>query len=573
MRLLAFVLIVSACASSARRAPLLITTGESSQWVRTGRYAETITLCDDFARAYAGVRCDRIGTTGEGRPILALRVQKHTHLPVIYVQAGIHAGEIEGKDAGFWFIRDLLDGKVAPGALDHVSLVFVPVMNPDGHERFGANHRPNQRGPAEMGWRTNGARQNLNRDFVKADAPETQAVLGVIRADKPALFMDLHTTDGAKFQHDISLIVAPSAPRGDQLEETGVALSHAVAKRLAELGNLPLEFYPSFVNAEDPMSGFATGEAAPRFGHYYMSARSRLGMLVETHSWRTYKERALSTYRTLQAVFEEATRSATVWAQVEADAERADLALGGTQVTLTWDTGKGHHDIEFKGYAFEKRTSDLTGGAWLVYDEATPQIWKVPLYDELLPKVTVTAPRAGYVIDGGFASVVAPVLDRHGITYTRISGEPRASLEVFRATKVAFAPPYEGRQRADITGAWGAETRTLERGALFVPITQPGARLVMHVLDPTLPDSLAQWGLFNAVFEEKEYIEPYVIEQEARAMLAAQPALKAEFDAAIAADPALAKSDEAKRAWFYQRHPSWDERVNLIPVYRSASPL
>ena len=568
-----FVLLVSACTASSRPKPVLVTTGESSQWVRTGRYAETINLCEDFARAYSGVRCDTIGTTGEGRPILALRVQKHAGLPVIYLQAGIHAGEIEGKDAGFWFVRDLLDGKVAPGALDQVSLVFVPVLNPDGHERFGKNHRPNQRGPEEMGWRTNGARQNLNRDWIKADAPETQAVLGVIRRDKPVLFLDLHTTDGAKFEQDISLIIAPGAPRGDQLDETATAVSHSVAKRLTALGNLPVEFYPSFVDEANPLSGFATGEAPPRFGHYYMSARGRMAMLVETHSWRTYKERALSTYRTLQAVFEEATRSAKTWVQVEADAERADLALGGTQVTLIWDTGKGHHDIDFRGYAFEKRTSDLTGGTWLVYDETKPQIWKVPVYDELIPKVTVTVPRAGYIIDGGFASMVAPILDRHGIAYTRIAGEPSAKVEAFRATQVTYAAPYEGRQRAEITGAWNAETRTLERGALFVPIAQPGARVVLHLLDPALPDSLAQWGMFNTAFEHKEYIEPYVIEAEARAMLAAQPGLKADFDAAVAADPELAKSPDAKREWFYKRHPSWDERVNLLPVYRTATDL
>lgn len=568
-----FVLMVAACTAPSRPSAVLVTTAERSRWVRTGRYAETINLCEDFARTYSGVRCDTIGTTGEGRPILALRVSKHVGLPVIYVQAGTHAGEIEGKDAGFWFVRDVLDGKVASGALDHVSLVFVPVQNPDGHERFGKNHRPNQRGPEEMGWRTNGARQNLNRDWIKADAPETQAVLGVIRRDNPVLFLDLHTTDGARFEHDISLIMAPGAPRGDQLDETAAALSHSVAKRLTALGNLPVEFYPSFIDEANPLSGFATGEAPPRFSHYYMGARSRMAMLVETHSWRTYKERALSTYRTLQAVFEEASRNAKTWVQVELDAERADLALAGTRVTLIWDAGKGHHDIDFRGYAFEKRTSDLTGGAWLVYDEAKPQIWKVPVYDELIPKITVTAPRAGYIIDGGFASVVAPILDRHGIVYTRIAGEPSEKVEAFRATQVTFAAPYEGRQRAEIAGAWSAETRTLERGALFVPIAQPGARVVLHLLDPALPDSLARWGMFNAAFEHKEYIEPYVIEAEARAMLAAQSGLKAEFDAAIAADPELAKSAEAKREWFYERHPAWDERINLLPVYRTARDL
>jgi hypothetical protein len=560
---------VAACASASRLKPVLTTTAEASQYTRTGRYDETIRLCNDFARAYRHVRCETIGTTGQGRPILALRIERHANLPVIYVQAGIHAGEIEGKDAGFWFIRDLLDGKVAPGALDKVSIAFVPVMSPDGHERFGTNQRPNQRGPEEGGWRTNGARLNLNRDYIKADAPETQAVLRLIRETSPVLLVDLHTTDGAKFEQDISIVSAPYAPRGDQLDETAHALSRWLLERLTKLGHLPIDFYPSFIDDNDPLSGFAAGEAPPRFSHFYMSARGGLALLIETHSWRTYKERALSTYHALQAIFEDATRHVAEWRDVETAVEGADRKLGGQQVTLIWDNGKGHHDIEFRGYAFEKTQSDLTGGTWLAYDESKPQIWKVPLYDEMIPKITVTAPRGGYLIDGGFATVAATVLDRHGLQYVRVDDQPPLVVETFRATAVKFLPPYEGRTRADITGAWAKETRTLDKGAIFIPINQRGARLVLHLMDPALPDSLAAWGMFNTVFEQKEYIEAYVIEEAARAMIAAKPALKAEFDAAVAADPELAKSTDAKRDWWSKRHPSWDERLNLLPVYRT----
>src|SRR4051794_32779832 len=132
--------------SSSPRAPVsLVTTAERSNWVKTGHYDEAVALCHDFAHAYQGVTCDEIGRTSEDRPIVALHISRHPDrgAPVIYVQAGIHAGEIEGKDAGFWFFRDLLDGKVAPGALEVVDVVFVPVINPDGHERFGPNNRPN----------------------------------------------------------------------------------------------------------------------------------------------------------------------------------------------------------------------------------------------------------------------------------------------------------------------------------------------------------------------------------------------------------------------------------------------
>jgi hypothetical protein len=563
-------LFLLACSAPSRAPASLTTTGERYDYIRTGRYDEAVRLCGDFARAYRGVRCVEIGRSVEDRPIVALRIERRPHLPVICVEAGIHAGEIEGKDAGFAFLRDLLDGKVAPGALDRVAIVFVPVINPDGHERFGPNHRVNQRGPEEMGFRTNGARQNLNRDWVKADTPEIAAALGVIRRDDPVLLVDLHTTDGAKFQHDISVTIAPVAPRPSGLERSAAALSAAMMKRLGELGHLPVPFYPSFVDAEDPQSGFASGEAPPRFSSSYMAARGRLGMLVETHSWRTYKERAASTYHALQALLERAAVDAGEWRRAADAASRAEAALGGTEPTIMWKAGPGKREIEFRGYAYEKRPSEISGGTWIVYDERTPQIWKVPLFDELVPAIRVTAPRAGYIVDGGFAPVVAAVLARHGIAYRAVPGEPRLAVEAYRAAKVTYQPPFEGRTRVAIEGAWASETRTLERGAIFVPIAQPLGRLVLHLLEPALPDSLAQWGHFNAVFERKEYMEPYVAEAAARELLAKDPSLRAKLDADLAADPELAASPARRLDWFYRRHPAWDERVNLLPVYRVA---
>jgi hypothetical protein len=562
MRLL--VLALAACAAAPRPHPVLVTTGERSHYTRTGRYAEAVALCHDFANAYAGVTCLEIGRTVEDRPIVALAIDRTPNLPVIYFQAGIHAGEIEGKDAGFAFVRDLLDGKVAPGALDRVAVVFVPVMNPDGHERFSPNNRPNQRGPEEMGFRTNAARQNLNRDFVKADAPETRAVLGVIAARDPVLSIDLHTTDGAKFQHDISISFAPVAPRPDGLERVAASVSKGVVDRLTALGNLPVDFYPSFEKEDDPQSGFSIGEAPPRFSQQYAAARDRLGVLVETHSWRTYAERVTSTYHALQAIFELATTSAGLWREAEVAAERADRKLAGTAIPMIWTTTGHAHPIAFRGYAYEKRTSEISGGTWIVYDETKPEVWTVPLLDELAPKISVDLPRAGYIVDGGFAPLVAAVLRAHGLPFEPIGGEVDAL--VFRVTKSSTAQ-FEGRTRVALDGAWTREHRTLDRGAILVPLDH-AIRLVAHLMDPALPDSLAQWGFFNATLERKEYIEAYAIEEQARAMLARDPALRAQFDAALAADPALAKDPEKRLEWFYRRHPAWDERTNLLPVYK-----
>ena len=179
----------------------LTTVSERSGFTRTGRYDEVIALCDAFQREYPkAVRCFDFGTTPEGRPMKALAVSTTGHLdpqsaraanlPVLLAQGGIHAGEIDGKDAGFLLLREMLEGKAGRGVLDKLVVLFVPVFNIDGHERFGRWNRPNQRGPEEMGWRTTAQNYNLNRDYMKADAPEMQAMLRLVDIWDPIVTMD-----------------------------------------------------------------------------------------------------------------------------------------------------------------------------------------------------------------------------------------------------------------------------------------------------------------------------------------------------------------------------------------------
>ncbi len=561
---------VTGCRSPRLSTPsaALVTTGETSKWTRTGRYDEAVRLCHEFARAYDGVRCIELARTLQDRPIVALEVLRAPQKPTILIQAGIHAGEIEGKDAGFWFLRDLLDGNVAPGALAAVNVVFVPCINPDGHERFGPHNRPNQRGPEQMGFRTNAARHNLNRDFMKVETREIAAILKIFRDHDPLVFIDLHATDGAKFEHDIAVMVAPFASRADALDETAGEVSRQLQRRLTALGHLPLSFYPSFEVEDDPASGFALGEAPLRFSQAYVAARSRLAILVETHSWRTYSERARSTYHTLQALLERATTDAPRWHDAAERARSADQSLRGRNLDLVYENGPHVTEIEFRGYAYERVPSDISGATWTRYDETRPEIWRVPLRDEIVPKVTVRVPTEGYVIDGGYAAIVAPLLDHHGIAYRPLAAGTRVEVETFRASKVERGSLFEGRTRMTLAGAWTRETRTLDRGAIFVSLRQSNVRMIVHLFDPAGPDSLAQWGFFATAFERKEYMESYVAEEVARMQLAKDPSLRGRFDAALAADPELAASAARRLEWFYRRHPSWDERLDLLPVYR-----
>ena len=211
-------LLVLPCAIAA--ANPLATVAEQSGFKRTGHYDEVIRLCAAFAAKYPdAVRCTEFGKTPEGRPMQALVVSRSgtlsadaafaRKLPVVLMQGGIHAGEIDGKDAGFLALREILDGRAAKKTLDKLVWIFVPVFNVDGHERFKAWNRPNQRGPEEMGWRATAQNFNLNRDYVKADAPEMRAMLSLMNAWDPIALVDLHVTDGAKFEHDISINVEP----------------------------------------------------------------------------------------------------------------------------------------------------------------------------------------------------------------------------------------------------------------------------------------------------------------------------------------------------------------------------
>jgi hypothetical protein len=560
----------------------LVSEAERSHFVRTGRYAEVEQLCHGFAQAYPGrARCITFGTSPEGRPMLAIvasadgvldpEAARAKRRPVVLFQGGIHAGEIDGKDGGLWALRELLGGAIAPGALGAVTAVFIPVFNVDGHERFGKNQRPNQRGPEETGFRTTAQNLNLNRDYMKAEAPEMQALLSLFDAWDPVVYVDLHTTDGAKFEHYLSVQVGPWMPQGAGLDVVARRLSDGIFARLTALGQLPLPFYPSFRKDDDPASGFEKQVPPPRFSDAYADTRDRIGILVETHSWATNEQRVRAMHDFVEALFERAVTEAPAWRPAVDAADAAGAALAGAPVTLTYRASEKARTIEFRGYAYERRPSEVSGGTWVSYDETRPETWHLPLFEELVPELTVTAPRAGYVVPAAHAAWVSAKLRLHGIRYQVMpTARPAFAVEAFRADEVTYGKPYEGRTSARVKGTYHSERRDLPAGSLFVPIAQPRARLLMHLLEPLAPDSLVAWGFFNVAFQQQEAMESYVAEEEARKMLAANPALRTEFEARLK-DAAFAGSPEARLSFFYERHPAWDERVNLVPVLRVAT--
>lgn len=577
----------------------LLTVAEQSNFCHTGRSQEVDRLVAEFAKNWpSAVHAFEYGRSCEARAMRAMLVSrsgalsaaelKRQAVPLLMIQGGIHPGESDGKDGGFIALRELLEGAVGGDLLDRLAILFVPAFNVDGHERFGRWNRPNQVGPEETGWRTTAQNLNLNRDHMKADAPEMQAMLRLLNEWDPLICADLHVTDGADFEPDVSIQVEPINQGAATLRWSGVQLRDELIAKLAEQGSLPLPFYPDLARTDEPASGFQLTVYSPRFSTGYFPQRNRFTMLVETHSWKPYAHRVRVMRNTVVGLTELVALHGREWlAQVHA-ADLEATRIGGTDVVLDYAAAwrepaqaggvvterdsPATDLIEFRGFAYTREPSPISGDLVTVYDPATPQIWRVPYRHEVEPALVVTAPRAGYLVPPGFADLVGAKLALHGIVVQAIHGDrPAYEVEAFRASQVEFSSiPFEGRMRARLRGAWQHETQALVGGSLFVSVAQAKSRLIMALLEPQAPDSLAAWGFFNACFEQKEHMEPYVAEQIARQMLAAEPQLQEEFARKLADDPAFAVNPVARLEFFLRHHASWDARYNLYPVLRVA---
>lgn len=562
----------------------LDTKAEKSEFKETGRYDEVAKLCKSFVKAYPEkVKCKSFGTTPEGREMWSLIVSgdgtldaesaKTKNKPVLFFQGGIHAGEIDGKDAGFLYLKELLRGEIKDAPLKQIVMVFVPVFNIDGHERFGKNNRPNQKGPDEMGWRTTAQNLNLNRDYLKADAPEMQAMHAYLNEWDPIVYVDLHVTDGADFQPEISVMVNPALKGEEPLQTLAKTFSDSVVKKMNAKGHLTLDFYPSFVKDDEPSSGFELGIAPPRFSQSYWGSRNRIGILVETHSWKEYPVRVKATRDVLEYIAEETAANGMAWKKAASQLDEAAKKRGGSEVILLYEATKKSRTIDFAGYRYERNPSPVSGQPVTKYFPKEPQTWKVPLYDELVPKLTVYAPKGGYLIPPAYLDAVEKKLKIHGIEYKVVkTAVPQAPVERFNTREFEFGKSsYEGRLPLKLAGKWELTRADVQKGSLFVPIAQAKSRLILHLFEPEAPDSLLSWGVFNAAFEKKEYLESYVADVVGQQMLATDPALKAEFEAKLKADSAFEKDPDKRFEFFHKRHPSWDTRYGVYPVTKTTT--
>ncbi|MCM3875890.1 MAG: M14 family metallopeptidase [Thermoanaerobaculia bacterium] len=562
--------------------PDLLTRAELTSFRKTESTDEVLAFLTRLERLSPYLRLSFIGPSEEGRRIPVVVASKEklfdpaerfkSAKPVVLVVNSIHAGEVDGTDATLRLLRDIaLTNRLA--LLDGVTLVTVVVYNVDGHARVSQYNRPNQNGPEEMGYRANGRGLDLNRDFVKADARETRALLALADAWKPDLFVDDHVTDGADFQAALTVSYAnePVTPKplGDWLK----ALVPKALSDVEKEGVATGAAYVEFRDAGDPMKGFDSSVFSPRYSSGYFPLRNVPSILVETHALKPFGERVRANELFLRALLERTGRASKelLSARETARAAARGMSVGSSIVVAAEGDPERPETIAFPTWEWSEAVSPVTGRPVVRYDTSRKKTIRIPSLEHARPTVTVPRP-AAYLIPAGFSNVEER-LKAHGIRYERLPAARTLAVGTYRASAPVFGKAsYQGRVRVTATIARGLETRTLAAGSLYVPLDTELANVAIALLEPESPDSLFAWGELSSCLEEKEYMDTRVLDALAEQMLAKDAKLKAEWDQRLM-DPKFASDRRARHRFFYEKTPFFDETVGLVPVFRLDAPL
>ena len=555
------------------------TLAERSNFTQTPRYAETVDYFTRLDAASEKAKLIEFGTSPQGRKQFAFVIAsdgeftasaaKASGKPVLLIQACIHAGENEGKDALMALSREWLIEAKQKAELNGVILLLIPIFNVDGHERFSAFSRINQNGPDEMGWRSTAQNYNLNRDFIKAEAPEMRAWLKQWQDWNPSLLVDMHNTNGADYQYQLtyhfetSIAVHPAIAAWQ--EQTWVK---SVVPNTEKRGFL-MAPYVDLKEPDNVKAGIVNNYSPPRYSAGFGVAVNRPSLLLETHMMKDFKTRV----RVNEAFVRELVSSIggnpklLLNAVQQADQDSVENAVG-SELALEFKVTDKPIDFKFKGFAYTKTRSDVSGGLWTQYDPSQPETWTVPYFNELEATLKVTLPSA-YLIPAHWQSAIR-LLKRHGVQMQTIaSPHLLKAASSYRFSDVVYSPqPFEGRVRVvNLTAQKINEDLAFPAGSVIVRLNQPRARLIANLLEPQAPDSLIRIGLGDGFMTRTEYAEPRVLEAKAREMLSSDEKLRAQFDAKLN-DPAFAASSATRLNFFYERTGYFDKNYLRYPVAR-----
>ena len=477
---------------------------ERTGFRETSSHADVLAFLDSLARATSDTRIATLATSPEGRrvpwvlaarPLPAGPAEAHrSGKPIVYLQANIHGGEVEGKEAAQMLLRDLTQGRLRP-LLDSLVLLVVPIYNADGNDRLGPGdqNRPGQNGPAMVGQNPNGLWLNLNRDYVKMEAPETPAAAKLIVAWDPDLFIDLHTTNGS--YHGYVLTYAPglnpnSNPATDFVREKFLPV---VRERMHRRHGQQTFSYGN-LRSQDPDSlalGWETYDARPRFGTNWMGLRGRLAVLSEGYSNADFRTRIQATYNFVGELLSLAAeqRTAIKWLvqasgrrKVDSVVVRSMLAPPTIQpviAEITRSAGDGTG-----GFARRQRTGVYRTVRMPVFDRFTAA------RKELLPAAYLVPPRLRSVVD---------LLKRQGVQVDLLTQPWRGPAQAFAVDSLIVGPLFEGHRTVQAEGRWNGEPAdtAIAAGWYLVATIQPLGVLAAYLLEPASEDGVVTWNVLD----------------------------------------------------------------------------
>jgi len=503
--------------------PRPATRAERTNYAETSHHADVLTFLDSLVAMRAPLIVTELGRSQEGRVlplVIASKPQVRTPAearalgrPIVYVQANIHAGEVEGKEAVQALLREL-SVATGPTVLDSIVLLVVPIYNADGNERFGdqARNRGSQNGPALIGLRPNAQELDLNRDYIKVEAPETRASLAAFAAWEPDVLMDLHTTNGS--YHGYHLTYSPSLhPAAPLAPFVGDTMLVTIRERMQTRHNFRIFPYGNFTGERGRASltdtlkaAWVTYEHKPRFGTNYYGLRGAMSILSEAFSHDPFDVRVASTKAFVQEVLSYvAERPREIRARVAAGRAASTFGTNGVSPAVPvrsrfWSTP----DTQAVLVEVLERLPDSTqrhepGMPIGLKRSGRFASVRMPVVDRFEAALTRTPPAVGWVIDASVADSVLPRLRLHGVGITRVDAPRTAEVERFLVDSIANASrPFQGHQEVTLSGRWMRSRETIPAGSWMVTTGTPRDRLAMLLLEPESDDGLATWNLLDA---------------------------------------------------------------------------
>ncbi|MGS2739134.1 M14 family metallopeptidase [Sinomicrobium sp. M5D2P17] len=569
-----FLLFVTACNTvDTEEEQEFVTLFETSGGEKTAEYEEVMAYYMKLARTFPDIALQTMGDTDSGHPLHIVtynpegsfnfnRIREDKR--IVLILNGIHPGESDGIDATMMLLRDYAKGKLTPP--ENTVIVAVPVYNIGGALNRNSHTRANQNGPEAYGFRGNAQNYDLNRDFIKSDSKNARAFAEIFHLVKPDVFIDTHVSNGADYQYTLTHLFTQHNKLGGEL---GKYLHREMMPQLEEnLADKDWHITP-YVNVFNrvPESGFSQFMDHPRYSTGYTTLWNTLGMMVETHMLKPYKQRVEGTYQLLKDMVEitekdhdkiKELREQAFAYYAEADTYPVQWTIDSTKVST----------LQFRGYEADTLISEVTGFPRLKYDRNRPFTKPVSYNDYFKPSKEVSVPKA-YIIPKQWWQIIE-LLQANQIELQPLTRDTLMEIEVYRIEDFQTrTSAFEGHYLHYNTSVSSrTEKKQFLKGDYMVKTDQPSIRYLLETLEPEASDSFFNWNFFDAILQQKEHFSPYVFEDIALEILNENPQLKSEFESAKARDSLFAGNWYEQLNWVYEHSPYYEKAHRQYPVYR-----